>query len=53
MEIRDVGPVIMSFRMQNVPLKNNGYRIVSDEKARAEVRSIINSNLYKRTDGIG
>jgi len=50
LEIRDVGPIIVSFHMQNIPLKYNGFHLVEDEKAQAEMRSLINSKLYRRID---
>lgn len=47
--VRDLGPVLVRFQSDQVPLKFNGYRIVEDEEARRVVRELLDLGIYKRT----
>ena len=48
LEVRDVGPVLIRLRAGAVPIKVNGYRIVSDEEARDQLRVLLATGLYRR-----
>ena len=46
--IYELGPVLMRFKMRNVPIKHNGARRVEDEEARRIARELIASGAYDR-----
>ena len=48
LEARDVGPVLVRFRADEVPIKFNGYALLSDAAAREKLEEVRASGLYKR-----
>jgi hypothetical protein len=48
--VRDAGPVLVRFvrRPGGPPLKQNGVRVVDDDKARDDVREVLASGWYER-----
>jgi hypothetical protein len=46
LEIYDIGPVLMRISAINLPLKENGLHIVSDDQVREKVSDLIDSDLY-------
>jgi hypothetical protein len=48
--VHDVGPPLVTLQMRAMPLKHNGWRMVSDDEAREILRELLASQLYDRTD---
>jgi hypothetical protein len=50
LEARDTGPVIVRFRARKggPPIKFNGYAILTDDDARAELEAVRATGLYER-----
>lgn len=48
LKVYDLGPIVMrvSVRAGGPPIKLNGYRVMSDDDARATVRTILETGHY-------
>lgn len=46
LEIYDLGPLLMRISTINLPIKENGWKVIDDDQARAKVRALIDSDLY-------
>lgn len=46
LEVRELGPVIFLLTARDVPIKVNGYHVLEDDAARAELRALLDTGLY-------
>ena len=46
--VYDIGPAIMTLKAKTIPLRNNGYQIIEDEKARTILKDYMATGLYDK-----
>lgn len=51
LEVRDVGPVIFRLEAETVPLvPAGGYRLLGEDEAREQLRALLKTGLYGRSN---